>query len=244
MDPTAEALIDRLVGAWADVAREAIHQRGVFHAALSGGSTPKPFYEKLGTDLRCSDHWLHTHIWVVDERRVSQDDQRSNFRMIRHALIDPAHVAGERVHPVPVSDDDPAAAYEAQLRRVFQARRGVPRLDFVLLGVGDDAHTASLFPGSPAQSAKGWVANNEGPSVTPPPRVTMTYRLLNGAREIGVLVTGSGKAGVLRRVAQQLREHGPDPVALPITGVQPTAGRLTWYLDAAAASGLSPKTSS
>jgi 6-phosphogluconolactonase/glucosamine-6-phosphate isomerase/deaminase len=102
--------------------------------------------------------------------------------------------------------------------------------------MGDDGHTASLFPSSPAlREASRWIAVNAGPSVTPPDRVTMTYPLLNAARYVAVLVTGEKKARTIARVDEQFREKGPDPERLPITGVDPTDGDLMWYLDAAAA---------
>jgi 6-phosphogluconolactonase/glucosamine-6-phosphate isomerase/deaminase len=106
----------------------------------------------------------------------------------------------------------------------------------VLLGMGDDAHTASLFPGSPAiDERERLIVANDGPNVTPPPRITMTYPLINAARHVAVLVAGARKNATLRRVSDHLHEHGPDPLKLPITGVQPVDGTLTWYLDAAAA---------
>ena len=114
---------------------------------------------------------------------------------------------------------------------------GAPSLDFVLLGMGDDAHTASLFPGSPAIDERTrWVAVNDGPEVTPPDRVTMTFPLLNAARRLAVLVVGEKKAATIARIEAAWRDGSADVNELPITGVRPTAGQeaLTWYLDAAA----------
>ena len=108
-------------------------------------------------------------------------------------------------------------------------------MDFVLLGMGGDCHTASLFPNSDAIGVSDrWIVVNDGPNVTPPPRVTMTYPLLNAARRLAVLCVGSKKTKALRRVAEQMKA-GPDPINVPITGIQPTDGELTWYLDAEAA---------
>ena len=232
-----EALLDDLGMALLGAAGRAVDERGEFHLALSGGSTPERFYMQLVIDPRFRDiPWKQTHIWLVDERRVPVDDERSNFRMIREALTDHLPLRRRQVHPVPVTDNDPAAAYEREMRDVFERDRGdAPPLDFVLLGMGDDCHTASLFPHSPALSARGrWIANNEGEHVTPPARVTMTFDLLNAARELAVLVTGEKKADAIRRVADQLK-RGPDVTSMPITGVTPDDGELTWYLDAAAA---------
>ncbi|MCC7408691.1 MAG: 6-phosphogluconolactonase, partial [Phycisphaeraceae bacterium] len=167
-----------------------------------------------------------------------------------------------QVHPIPVDEADPAAAYERELREHIplsppssntrpddQSPAGLPampRLDFVLLGMGEDGHTASLFPGSPALAeTRRAVANNDGPHVTPPPRVTMTYPLLNAARELAILVTGENKAATLRRVHDCLRHYGPDPTTLPVTGLAPHRPdtEVTWFLDPAAA-GQEPDSSS
>ncbi len=241
---TREALFDRLAETLLRHALRAVEQRGVFHLALSGGSTPEPFYVQLVTDPDLRHFpWHQTHLWVVDERRVPEDDERSNFRMIREALADHVPMRSRQKHPMPVLADDPAAAYEAELREVFEHAggddgrllEGVPRMDFVLLGMGDDAHTASLFPGSPALAVDDrWIAVNEGEAVTPPPRVTMTFPMLNAARALAVLAMGRKKAATLARVEEQLRT-GPDHTNLPITGVQPIDGTLTWYLDPDAA---------
>lgn len=240
----ADKLFDDLAMALFGAAGDAVGQRNVFHLALSGGSTPEPFYMRLVTDPRFRAlPWEYTHIWIVDERRVPEDHEKSNFRMIREALADHVPMRRRQKHPMPVLLDDPAAAYEEEMREVFELRGGnePPRMDFVLLGMGDDAHTASLFPGSPAIGVKDrWIAVNEGPAVTPPDRVTMTFPLLNAARNVAVLVVGQKKAATLRRVEEQLR-RGPDPQNLPITGVDPENegkagdGSLIWYLDAAAA---------
>ena len=233
---TAQELYEDLGRSLQEAAVRAVQTRSMFHLALSGGSTPKPFYQHLAQDDRYRDFpWLSTHVWIVDERRVNEDDERNNFRMIRQALTAHIEIPTSQIHPVPVMTDYPAAEYEQQLNAVFDSNVS-PRLDFVLLGMGDDAHTASLFPESPALTIQNQlIANNAGPQVTPPPRITMTYPLLNAARHVAVLVVGSGKAATLRRVDEQLRHGGPDPQLMPITGVQPNKGQMTWYLDTAAA---------
>jgi len=240
--PTVDEVYDKLAESLIDAVNTAVDQRGICHLALSGGSTPRPFYELLANDPRCRGaiSWSKTHLWIVDERRVLEDDERNNFKMIRRALVDRAYgdsYPASRIHPVPVQDADPAIAYEQTLRRAFSDGSEIPRLDFVLLGIGADAHTASLFPGTPALDSTRLIANNDVSPGTEPnvPRVTMTYPLLNAARQLAVLVTGSGKADTLGRIDRQLSESGPDRHQLPITGVEPTDGQLTWYLDAAAA---------
>lgn len=240
--PTVDELYDELAGALMSAAEAAVAERGVFHMALSGGSSPGPFYMRLVTDPRFRGvPWHATHVWMVDERRVPVTDDRSNFKMIRETLVDQVALPVGHAHPVPTMLEDPAGVYERELRGAMNLEGGVPVLDFVLLGMGEDAHTASLFAGSPAIGVRDrLIANNDGPCVTPPPRVTMTYPLLNAARELAVLVTGKKKASTLRLVDEQLRGKGPDPGRLPITGVRPGRGKMTWYLDAAAAGEVDP----
>jgi 6-phosphogluconolactonase len=237
--PDTERLFEKLGEALLSAAFDAVEQRGVFHLALSGGSTPEPFYMRLVTDPKFRGlPWKQTHVWVVDERRVPEDHEKSNWRMIRESLVDHVPTPAAQLHPVPTLADEPAAAYEAVMQRVFgfTPRAGVPALDFVLLGMGGDAHTASLFPGSPALRVRDrWVIDNDGPSVVPPARVTMTYPLLDEARRLAVLVVGHSKVDTLRRVAKAHTEGTPDHHELPITGLAPRPGALTWYLDDAAA---------
>lgn len=244
--PSTDDLFDDLAATMMAAAKDAVGQRGVFHVALSGGSTPEPFYMRLVTDPRYRFMpWRETHVWIVDERRVPESDDRSNMRMIRQTLTDHVHVRSRHVHRVPTEAQDPAADYERELLEELKPANGQPpRMDFVLLGMGDDAHTASLFPGSDALRIENhWIANNEGPAVTPPPRVTMTYPLLNASRAIAVLAVGEKKAGTLTRVAAQLSTGKPDVQSFPITGINPQAtdanATMRWYLDEPAASQLS-----
>jgi len=229
----ADELYDRLGEELMSAAQAAVEQRGVFHLALSGGSTPEPFYVRLVIDPAFRAFpWAATHLWIVDERRVPEDDERSNFRMIRETLTDHVPIRTRNVHPMPVLTADPAGDYEGTLRT------HVPdgRLDFILLGMGDDAHTASLFPRSEALAENDrWIAVNDGPAVTPPPRLTMTYPLLNAARELAVLVTGQKKALTLQRLADVHRTaSAPLVEQFPILGIRPTQGRLRWFVDRAA----------
>ena len=235
-----DRLYDDMAQNLLSAALQAVERRGRFHLALSGGSTPKPFYHRLAVDPRCQAlPWAHTHLWIVDERRVPDTDDRSNVKMIRDTLTSLVPLPADHLHPMPVLDDDPAARYEqllaGMIHREDPSHDTPPRLDYVVLGVGDDGHTASLFPHSDALHVTDrWIAVNDGPTVTPPPRLTMTYPLLNAARGVAILVTGQKKAAILHTIDQRVQSSGPDIESLPICGIQPHNGLLTWYLDALA----------
>lgn len=236
--PDADTLFDDLGTVFTSLGVEADDDRGVFHIALSGGTTPWPFYQRLLIDTRFRQvPWERTHIWIVDERRVPDEDDLSNFKSMRGALLEHIPTPPDQIHPMMVMRDKPDELYEVEMRSVFGQTDGPPRMDFVLLGMGGDCHTASLFPNSDAiHVSDRLIVVNDGPNVTPPPRVTMTYPLLNAARQLAVLCVGAKKTEALKRVADQMKT-GPDPVNVPITGIQPTDGVLTWYLDKDAAAG-------
>ncbi len=231
-------------------AQQCVRTFGDFHLALSGGSTPLPFYRRLMYDPAAREFpWRRTHLWIVDERCVPLDDDRSNFKAIEGLIVEQSDIPRVQVHPVPATEPDGADLYERELGETLVWReRGHDRLDYVLLGMGADAHTASLFPRSPALRASledlatprapgGGVPRrvmaNSGEGVTPPPRITMTLSFLNASRFIAVLVTGASKRPTLARVAGV---YAGDPstapaLDLPILGVRPRAGELRWYLD-------------
>jgi 6-phosphogluconolactonase len=230
--PDVDQLIDLVATDLVTHAMNCVRTFGDFHLALSGGSTPEPLYERLMYDPDYRQlPWRRTHLWIVDERCVPFDDARSNFGMIRETIVDHADIPPEQVHPMQVSLPTADIEYERQLREALGWReKGQDRLDYVLLGMGADGHTASLFPHTePLRDTERLVQFNTAP-VEPVERVTMTFPLINAARFIAIMVAGSGKADAIRRVAR-----AEDPVdALPIRGINPLKGELKWYLDAAA----------
>jgi 6-phosphogluconolactonase len=238
--PDADRLIDALAADLLIHAHNCVRGFGDFHLALSGGSTPVALYQRLMIDPRYRDlPWARTHLWIVDERRVGFDDERSNYKMISEIIGDHSGIPPEQVHPIFAQADDADAQYERTLRETLGWReRGHDRLDFVLLGMGADAHTASLFPRSPAldeslaPGSRALVRVNAGPTVTPPDRVTMTLPLINASRFIALLVTGAGKRATVERVAAGGQTADPATVReLPVLGVRPIGGELRWYLD-------------
>lgn len=234
---TLDQLLDLLAAELVVQALACQRKFGDFELALSGGSTPLPLYERLMYDPNCRQiPWPRTHLWLVDERCVPPDDARSNFRMINETIVQHSGIPREQVHPIDALSDSADGDYESQLRDVLQWRqRGQDRLDFVLLGMGADGHTASLFPHNAVlNESRRLVRCVDEDSADPPRRVTMTFPLINAARMIAILVTGAAKAETIARVAR-----GDASVEqLPITGVRPAKGELKWFLDAAACAAM------
>jgi 6-phosphogluconolactonase len=211
-------------------AQNCVRAFGDFHLALSGGSTPFPLYERLMYDPNLRPlPWARTHLWMVDERCVPFEHEKCNFRQIRDIIVDHSGIPAEQVHPMPAMLPDAADRYEKELREHLGWReRGQDRLDFVLLGMGDDGHTASLFPGHEAIDERDrLVVRCTGPRVTPPDRVSMTYPLLNAARFLAFMVCGRAKRPAIARLVQ----GSEGPRSLPASGIRPLAGELKWYLD-------------
>ncbi|MHC4615852.1 MAG: 6-phosphogluconolactonase, partial [Planctomycetota bacterium] len=235
-----DKLIDLVAAEMVVQAKACVREFGDFELALSGGSTPQPLYERLMYDPDCRQlPWVRTNLWLVDERAVPFNDPRSNFRMINETIVEHSGIPAEQVHPIMAVSETADVEYEAKLREVLQWRqRGDDRLDFVLLGMGSDGHTASLFPFNEVlQETQSLIRRVTAPAADPPQRVTMTYPLINAARVVAVMVTGSAKAETVQRVAggRESRE------ALPIKGVRPINGVLKWFLDAeACAAGATP----
>lgn len=220
----------------ASLAAQAVEARGRFSLALAGGSTPRALYRLLAEEPhRSRVPWHGVHLFWGDERCVPPGHPRSNFRMVREALVSRVPLPEENVHRVrgELSADLAADDYAHELRAFFG---GEPRFDVVHLGLGDDGHTASLFPFSPALRVRGRPAARALQPGTGEPRVTLTVPALNGARRVDFLVTGAGKARVVGRVVR----GALDPFRLPAQLVRPRDGELHWHLDVPAAAGLDP----
>jgi 6-phosphogluconolactonase len=235
----AQAVAEEAAARWVALAGDAIAARGRFTVALSGGSTPRALYERLARPShREGAPWANTHVFWGDERAVPPAHADSNYRMVHEALL--AHVALplDNIHRVR-GENAPqyaAADYEQVLRLAFELRSGqFPRFDLVLLGMGADGHTASLFPDNPALDETGRLFIATHVPQLDNDRLTMTLPAINAAAHIMFLVVGEGKADTLRDVLQ----GDPDPTRLPAQAVHPTGGQLTWLLDKAAASALS-----
>jgi 6-phosphogluconolactonase len=224
------ALVDYAQTLICEACQAAIAERGQFTIALAGGSTPKPLYEKLSAqDLP----WDKIHVFWGDERYVSPDHPDSNEGMARRAWLDRVAFPAQNLHPMPTQAPDPADAaqqYEAHLRQFFGTEE-IPTFDLILLGLGDDGHTASLFPHTAVLNVCDRLigVGNRGQD----PRLTFTIPLINQARCVLFLVAGQSKQPALNAIFSA----DADPFMYPARFVQPQ-GKRYWLLDRKAGDGL------
>jgi 6-phosphogluconolactonase len=221
----------------ATLAEEAVQARGVFTLALSGGSTPRALYSVLADDpaFRTRLPWNSIHYFWGDERFVPPDHPDSNFGMTSEVLLSSVPVPPQNIHRVHTELGDPektAEDYESELRKFFSTPEGqFPRFDLILLGLGPDGHTASLFPDSPALNEQTrWVVANWVEKFLSY-RITMTLPVLNNGAMVMFLVAGEEKAEVVKAVL-----GGASDKSFPAQLVRPSNGELVWLIDKAAAS--------
>jgi 6-phosphogluconolactonase len=230
-----ESLADAAARLLVAKGKTAVADRGVFALAVSGGSTPKRLFELLADESGPYFNilpWTHTHIFWVDERHVPPDSKESNYRMTREAMLSHAPIPGSNIHRIiseNPSAEDAAVQYETELKEFFN---GLPQFDLTILGLGEDGHTASIFPGSP-------VLNESNRFVAAPWveklntfRITLTLPVLNNSLSTVFLVSGKGKSEILLEVLQGKF----DPARLPSQAIQPANGELKWLVDTEAAS--------
>lgn len=241
IQPDKHALATYMAQTFIENAAAAIEARGTFSVVLSGGGTPTPLYKLLATpDYAKRVEWRRVHFFWGDERMVPPTDDESNYRQAREALLEPVGVPERNIWRVPTEGDPETAAheYQRQLEEFMMAYQSAdfqyPIFDFVLLGMGSDGHTASLFPYSPLCVGKPTRAVSADYDGRPANRVTLTETIFNNARHVYVLVTGKKKAEMVALAVGAERDHE----AYPIQRIEPKSGHLTFVLDAAAASKL------
>jgi 6-phosphogluconolactonase len=221
-----------------NAANEAVAERGRFTIALSGGSTPKNLYNLLATNARTTLPWDRMFFFWGDERHVPPTDADSNYRMTNEMMLSKVPVPPGNVFRIAAENPDAAAAakaYEETLRKFFQLKEGeIPRFDLILLGMGPDGHTASLFPGTAGLQEKSRLVIANWVEKLKTARLSFTLPVLNAARCVAFLVSGTDKATVLKAV---LEENVPGE-QYPAKLVHPKDGKLIWFLDRAAASEL------
>ncbi len=216
---------------WAAISSRAVEKKGYFAAALSGGKTPVGFYHYLSDVAGLP--WARTHIFLADERFVPPKSPDSNFGMVQGALLGNVPIPGENVHPVPTGEQSVSAAadkYETELKTFFALpEKGLPVFDLILLGIGEDGHTASLFPGTDAVRERERLVVPVMLGTALHDRITLTLPVINHAANIFFLVSGRRKRAVMRKLRQ-----GHDRT-LPAAMVKPEGGSLLFLMDREAA---------
>jgi 6-phosphogluconolactonase len=233
---TPEALAHAAASEVLAVIETAIGWRGEAHVALSGGRTPAALYRALGS--LPFEGWPHVHLWFGDERTVPPDHGDSNYRMARETLLAAVPVPDAHVHRMAgeLAPADAAAAYDAALRELAaRQERPAPTFDMLLLGMGADAHTASLFPGSPLLADEAREGSNDFAAAVYVPsqkawRLTLTPATIRAARTVFVLVAGSDKHQALRRALGE----SPALRDAPVTLLHELSGDVAWFVDGAA----------
>jgi 6-phosphogluconolactonase len=239
--PDGNAIAKRTADLWLTSAKSAAQQTGSFTVALSGGSTPKTLYNLLATDpaFRAQLPWDKTHFFFGDERHVPPDHHDSNFRMASESMLSKVPIKPEQIHRIKAENPDAEKAaleYEQDLRSSFKLSPGqLPRFDLFLVGMGEEGHALSLFPGTKALQDNGRLVMHNWVGKFFTERITMTAPVANNAAVVVFMVTKADKALALKGVLE-----GPyEPEQLPSQLFQPKNGKLLWLVDTAAASLLS-----
>lgn len=229
-----QELAVRAAQLFVDEAERAVRDRGRFTVALSGGSTPKRLYELLAdpaSEFVGRLAWDKVHFFWSDERHVPPDHADNNFRMVHEAMLAKVLVPSDNIHRIKSELADPAAAardYEETLIAFFDSQ--LPSFDLMLLGLGEDAHTASIFPGMPELIETERLMASPWVEKMGTHRITMTMPLINASASVVFLVSGAGKSAALKHVVD-----GPiDTLKYPAQAVAPTHGSLTWLVDRSA----------
>jgi 6-phosphogluconolactonase len=236
--PDLDILSQTVADHFAEYASRVLEKQDRFSVALAGGKTPRALYERLAAQFGKTLPWSRIHLFWGDERYVAKDDSLSNFRMAREAMLDHLDVPAANIHDMPtgfIDADEAARHYESTLRDYFASAQ--PQFDLILLGMGPDGHTASLFPGTPAleENAR-WVVSTRA-SVEPPLRLTLTMPVILKARSVYFLIAGSDKAEVLRAIWEGKDSAGKYPAGRVLYSRGPD---ITCWTDPAASALICP----
>ena len=240
VSPTADAVAEAAAALFSTEAIAAVKARGIARIAISGGSTPKRMFAILADPEKpyaAGTPWDKLELFWVDERCVPPTDSDSNYKMTKEALLDHIPLPASQIHRMEGELDphEAAARYESEIRNTFRLEGAqTPTFDLVLLGMGDDGHTASLFPHTDALNEISLIVTPNHVPQKDTWRITLTKPVINHGREVAFLIEGAAKADILAKVLL-----GPyDPEATPSQLIRPASGRLSFLLDAAAAAKL------
>jgi 6-phosphogluconolactonase len=223
---------------WAEISSSEVKAKGYFSVALSGGKTPVTLYEKLSGEKAFP--WGETHVFMVDERFVPYENDENNYHMINTILLRHVNISPKNVHPILTSEISPETAAERYENDIISycrtVRTRLPRFDLILLGIGEDGHTASLFPGTPSLKEKGHLAISvKTPDPSRRERITLTLPVINNAQNIFFMAGGAAKARIIKEVVEDKNQM------FPAAMVSPPEGKLAFLLDVSAGSLISRK---
>jgi len=227
--PTPYELAEKFAQEMVFLINESAKNCKPFTIALSGGTTPELLFSVIGDHFSKSVQWKYVHFFWGDERCVPADSSESNFGMTKRKLFDKIEIPSSNIHRI-IGENDPeseAVRYSEEISGGTNKRNGLPVFDLVILGLGDDGHTASLFPDHPELFSSDKICEVAVHPLTHQRRITITGRVLNNAEAIVFLVTGSKKAVIVERILKE----GPSAQNFPASYIVPVKGRLTWYLD-------------
>jgi 6-phosphogluconolactonase len=228
-------LLDDLAAFILKIGKEAIEERGRFNFVLTGGNSPKALYESLATTHRTAIDWTRVYFFFGDERYVDPEDSQYNGLMAKHSIIEPLGIPAEQVFYVNTKLPHAEAAADYKERIFGHFGGDLPVFDLILLGMGDEAHTASLFPFTKILSADEPDVQSVYVEKLTTYRVSFTAPLINLARQVAFLVFGSSKAEAVKAVIEPLSKN---PTLYPAQLIQPVSGKVTWFLDKEAAAML------
>ena len=235
--PSSFELAEELAHELIRMIKEAVKKRILFSVAVSGGNTPKLLFSVLGDHFANSVNWKRVHFFWVDERCVPPDNSESNYGMTKHAFLEKIDISDSNIHRIR-GEDDPekeAIRYSWEIAEFTRKRNGLPLFDVILLGLGEDGHTASIFPARIDLFHSTHICEVAFHPVTFQKRITLTGSIINNADLVTFLVTGQSKAKVVERILKNSKAD----IMFPASHIAPANGEVKWFLDEEAAKFIS-----
>lgn len=232
--PTPFEVAEAFAGKLAGMIAGAVRENKFFTLALSGGKTPELLYSVISDHFSSSAPWKSVHFFWGDERCVDKDDSESNYGMAKRTLLDKLRIHPENIHRIR-GEEDPekeSVRYSDEIARNTRKRNGLPLFDMIILGLGEDGHTASIFPGQEYLLRSESICETAFHPVTRQKRITLTGRIINNAQCVGFLATGTKKAGVIEKIVNKSPEAGNFPASF----IKPELSDVQWFIDREAAS--------
>mgnify|MGYP006305374571 CR=1 FL=1 len=234
---SADALVSDFSTFFFRKANKRIQENKTFTVALSGGSTPNTFYKHIADNYKNATEWNHIHFFWGDERMVPASEEQSNFGTARRIFLDTIDINPENIHPIrgEADVDNEAARYSCEITSYVHESGSLPSFDLIILGLGDDGHTASVFPNQMDLMYSNRVCEIAEHPKTGQQRITLSGKTINNARNIVFLVTGENKADIVHSVVNKSNNYNKFPAA----HIEPDSGKIYWFLDAKAGKNIS-----